>query len=81
MLKAIKHFLKVVRMSLCRHRFVLMDNEYNRVSKMLGCSQLWYKCPKCGRIFYADVEWTVGNITYPRGRCHGISNRWSTWER
>jgi uncharacterized C2H2 Zn-finger protein len=56
MLKAIKHFLKVVRMNFCRHRFVLMDNDYNRVSRRIGCGRLWYKCPKCGKVFYADID-------------------------
>ena len=77
MLKAIKHFFKVVRMNFCRHRFVLMNNDYNKVSKMLGCGLLWYKCPKCGKVFCADVN-RVGKDASPRGWCHGISKRWST---
>ena len=49
MLKVIKRFVKVVRMSLCHHKFVLMDTEFNKVSLRIGCGYLWYRCPKCGK--------------------------------
>jgi len=68
MLKAIKHFVKVVRMNFCRHRFVLMDNEFNRVSRQSGCGILWYRCPKCGKMFRTEVAWE-GYKSYVPGWC------------
>ena len=74
MLRAIKKFLKLVRMSLCHHEFVLIDSEYNNVSKRMGCGRLWYRCPKCGKMFPTELRWK-GSDTYVKGCFAGIKKR------
>lgn len=74
MLRMIKRFIRAVRMKFCNHDFVLVDTEYNNVSRKIGCGRLWYKCPKCGKVFHADVN-RVGKDASPRGWCHGINRR------
>lgn len=75
MLRMIKRFIRAVRMKFCNHDFVLVDTEYNNVSRKIGCGRLWYKCPKCGKVFHVDVN-SAGKDASPRGWCHGISKRW-----
>jgi uncharacterized C2H2 Zn-finger protein len=76
MLRMIKRFIKAVRMKFCNHDFGLVDTEYNNVNRKIGCGRLWYKCPKCGKVFHVDVN-RAGKDASPRGWCHGISKRWS----
>lgn len=56
-LRMIKRFASLVRMRFCKHDFVLMDTEYNKVSERYGCGYLWYRCPKCGKMFRTEVTW------------------------
>ena len=74
MLKVIKRFVKVVRMSLCHHKFVLMDTEFNKVSLRIGCGHLWYRCPKCGKMVHTEITWK-GSDTYAKGVFSGIKKR------
>lgn len=49
----IKRIVRSLRMRFCRHHFVIMKNEYNEVSKEVGCGNaLSYKCSKCGKIVW-----------------------------
>ena len=74
MLKVIKRFAKVVRMRFCHHEFILIDSEYNNVSKRMGCGRLWYRCPKCGKMFHTELRWK-GSDTYAKGCFAGIRKR------
>lgn len=74
MLRAIKRFAKVVRMRFCRHEFILIDSEYNNVSKQMGCGRLWYRCPKCGKMFHTELRWK-GSDSYAKGCFAGIKKR------
>ena len=74
MLKVIKRLVKLVRARFCKHEFVLMDSEFNKASKNMGCGRLWYKCPKCGRMFYSELMWK-GSDTYAKGCFAGIKKR------
>ncbi len=65
----IKRFVNRVRARFCRHEFVLMKNEYNEVSKRMGCCYLWYKCPKCGKMFKSEVSYR-GYDSYIPGWCN-----------
>lgn len=64
--RMIKRFASLVRMRFCKHDFVLMDTEYNKVSKRYGCGYLWYRCPKCGKMFRTGVD-TSRHRDYYRG--------------
>lgn len=49
----IKRLIRDIKQQYCRHNFVEEKNEYNRVSKMIGCnSHISYKCSKCGKIVW-----------------------------
>lgn len=49
----IKRIVRSLRMRFCRHDFQLMKNEYNKVSKAVGCGNaLSYKCTRCGKIVW-----------------------------
>lgn len=49
----IKRIVRSLRQRFCRHDFVLMNTEYNKVSKQVGCGNaLSYKCTKCGKIVW-----------------------------
>jgi hypothetical protein len=74
MLRMIKHFIRAVKMKFCNHDFVLMNTEYNKVSKNTGCGRLWYKCPKCGKMFHSEIMWT-GSDSYTKGCYYGIKKR------
>lgn len=74
MLRMIKHFIRAVRMKFCNHDFVLVDTEYNNVSRKIGCGRLWYKCPKCGKMFHSEIRWT-GSDSYIKGCYYGIKKR------
>lgn len=52
-LRMIKRIMRSLRMRFCRHDFQLMNTEYNKVSKNIGCGNaLSYKCSKCGKIVW-----------------------------
>lgn len=48
----LKRMIKAIRQRFCKHEFVLIKSERNEVSKRTGCSRLWYRCPKCGKMFW-----------------------------
>lgn len=74
MLRMIKRFIRAVRMKFCNHDFVLVDTEYNNVSRKIGCGRLWYKCPKCGKMFHSEIRWK-GSDSYTKGCYCGIKKR------
>lgn len=69
-----KKLLKSLKMRLCNHDFVLVNSEYNDVSKRMGCGRLWYRCPKCGKMFHTEIRWK-GSDTYAKGCFAGIRKR------
>lgn len=52
----VKKFVELVRMSLCKHDFRLMDIEYNRQTAKYGLDNLAYRCPKCGKIVWMRMR-------------------------
>lgn len=52
-LRMIKRIMRSMKQRFCKHEFKLMDTEYNKVSKGIGCGNaLSYKCTKCGKIVW-----------------------------
>lgn len=50
---SMNRLINAIKQHFCRHHFVEMDTEYNRVSKEVGCGNaISYKCDKCGKIVW-----------------------------
>jgi len=50
------NFVKAVRQRFCKHKFEMVDNEFNRVSRAICYPRYQYKCTKCGKIVWLNIK-------------------------